>query len=98
MYSCLKFDIEISMLEEKSLMVLIVLGNLKYNKKINIQIRSLQFTQELFDKRRNEILSQGAVLNPEGNNSGKKKCLTSPLFVFLGGRGNILLSPNFKSI
>ena len=76
MYSCLKFDIEISMLEEKSLMVLIVLGNLKYNKKINIQIRSLQFTQELFDKRRNEILSQGAVLNPEGNNSGKKKCFS----------------------
>jgi hypothetical protein len=33
MYSCLKFDIEISMLEEKSLMVLIVLENLKYNKK-----------------------------------------------------------------
>jgi hypothetical protein len=27
MYSCLKFVIEISMLEEKSLMVLIVLGN-----------------------------------------------------------------------
>ena len=36
MYSCLKFGIEIPMLEEKSLMVLIVLGNLKYNKKINI--------------------------------------------------------------
>ena len=33
MFSCLKFGIEISMLEEKSLMVLIVLGNLKYNKK-----------------------------------------------------------------
>ena len=33
MYSCLKFGIEISMLEEKSLMVLIVLG---YTIKINI--------------------------------------------------------------
>ena len=35
MYSCLKFVIEISMLEEKSLMVLIVLGNTIKNQHLN---------------------------------------------------------------
>ena len=35
MYSCLKFGIEISMLEEKSLMVLIVLGNTIKNQHLN---------------------------------------------------------------
>jgi hypothetical protein len=37
----LKFGIEISMLEEKSLMVLIVLGNLKYNKKSTFKSEAL---------------------------------------------------------
>lgn len=35
MYSCLKFGIEISMLEEKSLMVLIVLGYTIKNQHLN---------------------------------------------------------------
>jgi hypothetical protein len=46
MFSCLKFGIEISMLEEKSLMVLIVLGNLKYNKKSTFKSEVFNFKKK----------------------------------------------------
>ena len=52
MFSCLKFGIEISMLEEKSLMVLIVLGNLKYNKKST-------FKSEVFSSLKSCFISDG---------------------------------------
>jgi hypothetical protein len=47
MFSCLKFGIEISMLEEKSLMVLIVLGNLKYNKKSTFKSEVFNFKNKI---------------------------------------------------
>lgn len=51
MYSCLKFVIEISMLEEKSLMVLIVLGN-------TIKKKST-FKSEVFSSLKSCFISKG---------------------------------------
>ena len=50
MYSCLKFVIEISMLEEKSLMVLIVLGN---------TIKKSTFKSEVFSSLNSCFISKG---------------------------------------
>ena len=50
MYSCLKFGIEISMLEEKSLMVLIVLGN---------TIKKSTFKSEVFSSLKSCFISKG---------------------------------------
>ena len=59
MFSCLKFGIEISMLEEKSLMVLIVLGNLKYNKKST-------FKSEVFSSLKSCFISDGTKYRARG--------------------------------